>query len=347
MAVYLLNDEPSISGFGRYSYAISKVLDQSHTISLVKDKRKRTLQYPGVVMYGIFPPFTTGWEINCRYQNTVFRKVRRMISRDDVIHYGNPHITPIRENDEDIVTFYDFYYEQYSQNRRFVEQILSNLKSYLNHKHALVISQRTAEAAVKNGFKGSVAVVYPPVSDIIDHRDMSKEMVSAGRKKFGLPAEKNLILSVSSGAVNKNLGLMQALSQDINENHKGYAFVKVGAPIAGAINLPLLDDNQLNELYNLVDVYVQPSLDEGFCLPLMEAMKTGLPVVASDIPIFKEVGRGVPILRDIDVDNFIDGIEAALADRSNLSIRGIEAAKEYTFEKFKDSMGKFYAGLGI
>jgi glycosyltransferase involved in cell wall biosynthesis len=39
-----------------------------------------------------------------------------------------------------------------------------------------------------------------------------------------------------------------------------------------------------------------PSMAEGFGLPLVEALGAGVPVIASDLPVFREVGQGVPML---------------------------------------------------
>ena len=36
-------------------------------------------------------------------------------------------------------------------------------------------------------------------------------------------------------------------------------------------------------------MYVFPSIDEGFGIPLIEALKLKVPVICSDIPIFKEI----------------------------------------------------------
>jgi len=41
-----------------------------------------------------------------------------------------------------------------------------------------------------------------------------------------------------------------------------------------------------------------PSKAEGFGLPLVEALRLGVPVIASSLPVFEEIGQGVPMLLD-------------------------------------------------
>lgn len=48
-------------------------------------------------------------------------------------------------------------------------------------------------------------------------------------------------------------------------------------------------DDDLEGLFALADVAAFPSLAEGFGLPVIEAMARGVPVVASDIPVFREI----------------------------------------------------------
>jgi glycosyltransferase involved in cell wall biosynthesis len=48
-------------------------------------------------------------------------------------------------------------------------------------------------------------------------------------------------------------------------------------------------DDELLQLYNTASCFVFPSLYEGFGLPPLEAMACGCPVLASDIPVIREV----------------------------------------------------------
>ena len=47
----------------------------------------------------------------------------------------------------------------------------------------------------------------------------------------------------------------------------------------------------IKKLYSESLIYVFPSLDEGFGIPLVESMKSEIPVICSDTEIFKEIGR--------------------------------------------------------
>ena len=61
--------------------------------------------------------------------------------------------------------------------------------------------------------------------------------------------------------------------------------------VAGRVRFAdYVPDEDLEGLLALADVAAFPSLAEGFGLPVAEAMGRGLPVVASDIPVFHEVG---------------------------------------------------------
>jgi glycosyltransferase involved in cell wall biosynthesis len=55
-----------------------------------------------------------------------------------------------------------------------------------------------------------------------------------------------------------------------------------------------VDDADLPQIYRKAQLFVFPSLAEGFGLPLLESLASGTPVLCSDIPVFHEIGLGLP-----------------------------------------------------
>lgn len=62
------------------------------------------------------------------------------------------------------------------------------------------------------------------------------------------------------------------------------------------VEMGTLDDSSLSEVLAGARALLFPSFAEGFGIPLTEAMAAGVTVIASDLPVFKEIGFGIPKL---------------------------------------------------
>ena len=96
-----------------------------------------------------------------------------------------------------------------------------------------------------------------------------------------------------------------------------------------------VSDAQLAGLYQAASMVVAASLDEGFGLPVLEAMAAGAPVVATDIPAFREVGGPAPVFVPVgDAAALAAALEALLADpaeRQRRARAGREQAAGHTW----------------
>jgi glycosyltransferase involved in cell wall biosynthesis len=90
-------------------------------------------------------------------------------------------------------------------------------------------------------------------------------------------------------------------------------------------------------LYNAADLFVFPSLYEGFGLPVLEAMACGVPVVASNVSSIPEVTGDAALLVDPRDDGALcDAMERILKNgdlRATLRQRGLERAVTFSWEK--------------
>jgi glycosyltransferase involved in cell wall biosynthesis len=80
-----------------------------------------------------------------------------------------------------------------------------------------------------------------------------------------------------------------------------------------------------------------PSLHEGFGLPALEAMASGVPVVASNRGSLPEVvGDAGLLVEPEDLEAISEAVVRALTDpilRSDLIARGLERARQFTWER--------------
>jgi alpha-1,3-rhamnosyl/mannosyltransferase len=77
--------------------------------------------------------------------------------------------------------------------------------------------------------------------------------------------------------------------------------------------LEYLDRDLLRAVYRDAGVFVFPSLAEGFGLPVLEALASGVPVVASDLPVVREVADEFALLAPTgDVDALADAMAKAV-----------------------------------
>lgn len=178
------------------------------------------------------------------------------------------------------------------------------------------------------------------------------DLINAVRNKYMLPP--NFILALGAADPRKNIKILieaySCLPVKLREKYK-LAIVWAHPFLASEI-LKLVEDLSLqnsihflyqipNEdlalLYNAASLFVFPSLQEGFGLPLLEAMSCGAPVIAADNSSIPEIVGDATVLFDAqNVNEISSAMRQVLMDdslRLTLSKRGLERATNFSWDK--------------
>ncbi|MGB2953030.1 MAG: glycosyltransferase family 1 protein [Gaiellaceae bacterium] len=108
-----------------------------------------------------------------------------------------------------------------------------------------------------------------------------------------------------------------------------------------------LDDATLAGLYQAAACLVFPSLAEGFGLPVLEAMRSGLPVSCSNTSSLPEIaGDAAQYFDPTDADDMARAVSELLQDserRETLRLRGLERARTFSWERTAEATLASYA----
>ncbi|WP_102192839.1 glycosyltransferase family 4 protein [Microbacterium aurantiacum] len=98
-----------------------------------------------------------------------------------------------------------------------------------------------------------------------------------------------------------------------------------------------VDADEMRELYSTATALAMPSFADGFSLPALEAMMAGLPVMISDIPVYREVVGDVALFIDPnDLGSIADVMRTAATDAvlmQDLTRRGYVRAERFSWER--------------
>ncbi len=163
----------------------------------------------------------------------------------------------------------------------------------------------------------------------VNHR-IKKQLIYTG----SLYPHKNLKVVIKSLSKIPKYKLLIASSRNIFQDQI-QALVSRYKVKKQVVFLGFVTDKKLLSIYQESMALVQPSFSEGFGLTGIEAMASSLPVLASDIKIFKEIYQDAAFFFDPhSCEDFLRALnELELANRKSIVEKGLKIANQYSFDK--------------
>jgi glycosyltransferase involved in cell wall biosynthesis len=292
--------------------------------------------------------------------------VEWLIGKVDLFHGPDFVLPPLSANTRAIVTVHDLSFLRLPH--CFEPALLDYLNAAVPRSTAradwvLADSESTRRDAIEllGVPEQQTSVLYPgveprfhPIDDVTARNHI--------QIKYGLP--ECFVLSVGTVQPRKNyVRLVEAFSRlDLEDVHlviaggKGWLYQELFERI-NALGLQervhltgYVDDDDLPTLYSLARVVAQPSLYEGFGIPIVEAMACGVPVVSADNSSLPEAAGGAGLLIDaLDSEALADALDRALTDselRRTMVARGLAQARRFTWEKAAQTLHTTYQQIG-
>ncbi len=285
----------------------------------------------------------------------------------DLVHF--PHFNvPVAYNGKHVVTIHDLLmHKQIGLSATTLPAPIYFLKR-LAYRFVFDTAVRKSQAVIVPSIavKNELLAEYKNIPDKVHvtYEGIDGKISVASGNKLGYP----YFVYTGNAYPHKNLRrLIQAMVQ-LNANRSE----KVVLAIASARNiftnrvekmkkdlkaddivrlLGFVPDNELGSLYKNSIGFIFPSLSEGFGLPGLEAMNAGTLVLASEIPVFKEIyERNAIYFNPLDFSSIEKAMRNALEidplRRKNLIEKGQEFAKRYSWSKMAKETLEIYNNEG-
>ncbi len=354
---------PLLLGAGNYvahlTRALLKVDSKNEYVVFVKPEQ-RFLFEPRQGLEMVNAPLA-GRVLRVAWEQTVLPLLARRY-RLDVLH--SPHYTmPLLKPCPTVVTFHDMTFFLHPQLHRLYKKIFFRTAIRLSARRADAIiadSESTRQDIIRILKLEAEKIIAVPlgVSDAFQPcRDAAeRERV---RQKYRLPL--SFILAVGVLEPRKNVSALVRAFKSLVERgiphslvivgKKGWQFGEIFHTVASlrledrVIFTDFVPENDLPFLYHMADLFVYPSLYEGFGLPVLEAMACSVPVITSNVSSMPEIvgdpsassGQVAGILvNPRDEVELADAMQRVLTDRAlhdKLARDGRARSKSFSWER--------------
>ena len=350
MTVYLWFSDPPGSGIGRYASILLDAVEEAVPLHYIPSRGKYMESYNREER--IYGPFS---RVMPRMISVVLdRKIQPGISkfvlnrRDDisVIHYLSQHEAPFKSAvGNQIATVHDLTTlrgrPENITDAVYRKIVASNIRKIFDLEDLITVSNVVREEIAEAGYTGKIHVIHHCASRVFQR----KEGKAAIRRRLSLPMDAIILISVSTGSQRKNLNMIREAMKKLGD---GYVLIRIG-PGLGLSNerdFFNISDELLNDLYCASDMLIFPSAAEGFGYPLVEAMATGLPIIALDLPIVREIAGNAAILLDgSSTDALVDAVRTNSGNLDRLSEISFARSKSFSFDEFAKQHRNLYSKL--
>jgi glycosyltransferase involved in cell wall biosynthesis len=291
--------------------------------------------------------------------NRHIRRLARDVGGRMVYHEPNMIVRPVALPTVTTINDLSWHHEPSWHPAERLRWIDNNLPATLRQARRFVaISQFTKDAVVRELGVAADRIDVVPLAPANEFQPMTAEAAAASLARFEL-SDQGYVFSISTLEPRKNFDRLLAahlrLPPSIRRRAplviaggKGWGEVLARPEADAAIRdgtvrlLGHIDDADLVALSARSGVFAYVSLYEGFGLPVVEAMATGAPVLASSTTAVGELAAGAARLVDPnDVDAIAAGLQeiledSALADR--LRATGLAHAAGFTWQRTIDAL---------
>ena len=272
-------------------------------------------------------------------------------AKNDVF-WSPAHYMPVFTGGKSVVTIHDLAYEYFP--KLFLPSDLYKLKNWTR----AAVKQSTKVIAVSEATKFDLVKVYEVPEDKITvvHNGYDSQIFNVEEKpnKQILDAYKlspeSYILFLGTIQPRKNaIKLVQAFHLLKAGGYKGklviaggfgwladdtLEVIKQSEEVKDIILTGYISDETRKALYTYADVYVLPSLYEGFGVPAIEAMGCGAPVaVANNSSLPEVVGDAGLLFNAIDPADIARAVLEIKADRKSWVEKSLKRAKHFSWDK--------------
>ena len=263
-----------------------------------------------------------------------------------------------------VVTIHDLIFERYPKLYPFFDRLIYKIKFRKACKNAnavVAVSEQTKRDII-DFYRISpekIYVIYQDCDEAFQEK-LSVEHIENVKEKYQI--KKKYILSVGTIIERKNqLTLVKAFQKLDLSN---YELILVGGKsfYQNQIELYIQNHNLLNikilnkvpfqdlpAIYQGSVVFVYPSVFEGFGIPIVEALHSGVPVVAATGSCLEEAGgEGSLYANPLDIDDLANKILQILVNknlRNQLIKAGRKHVKQFSAEQIAGQLNELYNGI--